>query len=136
MTLFLALALAFADIASVKAEPNPDKRSDLALENANRALDEARDAYQAGNMQKTDAELEEVRQSVDLSLDSLEKSGQKPRNSKYYKRAEIALRKMLRRLAGFRDEMSIDDRKPLEDVATRVQEVHDRLLSEIMTKKH
>jgi hypothetical protein len=127
--------MAFADIASVKSESNLEKRSDLALENANRALDEARTAYEAGNVQKTDVELQEVRESVDLSFDSLENSGQQPRKSKYYKRAEIALRKMLRRLSGFRDEMSVDDRKPLDDVANRVQEVHDRLLSEIMTKK-
>jgi hypothetical protein len=31
--------------------------------------------------------------------------------------------------------MSVDDRKPVDDVAARMQEVHDRLLSEIMSKK-
>lgn len=135
MTIVLALFLAFADVGSLKAEPNLTKRSDLALDNANRALDDARAAYQAGNIKKADAELDEVKESVDVSLDALENSGQQPRNSKYYKRAEIALRKLARRLSGFRDEMSVDDRKPLDDVATRVQDVHDRLLSEIMTKK-
>ena len=135
MTVVLALFLAFADVASVKTEPNPEKRSDLALDNANQAIDEARAAYQAGDMKKTDAELGEVRESVEITLDALEQSGKQPRRSKYYKNAEIKLRHMLRRLSGFRDEMSVEDRKPLEDAAARMQEVHDRLLSEIMSKK-
>jgi hypothetical protein len=86
-------------------------------------------------MKKTEAALNEVRQSVDLSLDSLENSGKKPRNNSHYKKAELRIGKLLRRLSGFRDEMSADDRKPVEDVAARLQEVHDRLLSEIMSKK-
>jgi hypothetical protein len=135
VTLLFALLFAFADISGVKTEPNLERRSDLALQNANHAIDEARSAYQAGDLKKADAQLNEVRESVDVSLDALENSGKKPRNSKYYKQAEIRLRQMLRRLAGFRDEMSVDDRKPLDDAATRLQEVHDRLLSEIMSKK-
>ena len=127
--------LAFADLSSLKTEPNPEKRSDLALENANRAIDEARTAYQAGDIRKADAEMNEVRESVDVSFDALESSGKQPRKSKYYKQAEIKLRQMLRRLAGFRDEMSVEDRKPVDDAATRLQEVHDRLLVEIMSKK-
>jgi len=135
VTLIFALFLAFADISSVKAEPNPEKRSDLALENANQAIDEARTAYNAGDLKKTDAELNEVRESVNISLEALEESGKKPRNSKYYKNAEIKLRHLLRRLAGFRDEMNVEDRKPVEDTTARVQEVHDLLLTAIMSKK-
>ena len=127
--------LAFADLSDVKTEPNLERRSDLALQNANRAIDDARAAYQAGDLSKTDAQLMEVRESVDVTLDALENSGKKPRNSKYYKQAEIKLRQLLRRLSGFRDEMSVDDRKPLEDAVTRVQEVHDRVLAAIMSKK-
>ena len=122
-------------MAAVKAEPNLEKRSDMALEYANQAIDEAREAYQAGDLRKTDAELKELRESVDVSLDALESSGKQPRKSKYFKNAEIKLRHMLRRLSGFRDEMSVEDRKPLDDAAARMQEVHDRLLSEIMSKK-
>src|SRR5260370_20668044 len=135
MTVIFALFLAFADVSSVKNEPNLERRSDLALENANRAIDDARAAYQAGDMKKTEANLNEARESVDLSLDSLEKSGKRPRNSSHYKKAELKLRQMLRRLAGFRDEMSLDDRKPIDDVAPRLQEVHDPLPSDIITKQ-
>lgn len=135
MTFILALFLAFADISDVKAEPNLEKRSELALENANRAIDDARAAYQAGDVKKADANLEEVRESVNVSLDALENSGKQARKSKYFKRAEIKVRGLLRRLSSFRDEMSVDDRRPLDDSAARLQEVHDRLLLEIMSKK-
>ncbi len=119
----------------MKAEPNLEKRSDLALLNADRAIDDARTDYQAGNVKKSEADLNQVRDLVDLSLESLEGTGKQPRNSKYFKRAEIRIRELLRRLASFRDEMSVDDRKPLDDAAARLQEVHDRLLLEIMSKK-
>ncbi len=135
MTSILVLFLVFADITAVKSEPNLEKRSDLALANADRAIDDARSDYQAGDPGKTDADLKQVRELVDLSLESLESSGKQARNSKYFKRAEIRIREMLRRLASFRDEMSVDDRKPLDDAAARLQEVHDRLLLEIMSKK-
>lgn len=136
MTFILAIYLALAaDLVSVKAEPNLEKRSDLALENANHDIDEARTAYQAGDVNKTDAELKELRDSVDLSFESLDNSGKQPRRSKYYKQAELKLRFMLRRLSGFRDEMNVEDRKPLDDAVNRLQEVHDRLLMEIMSKK-
>jgi len=135
VTFLLGLFLAFADITAVKAESNLEKRSDLALEDANRAIDAARAAYQAGDVQKAVAELNEVREAAEVSLESLESSGKEPRRSKYFKNAEIKLRLMMRRLSGFRDEMSVEDRKPLEDAAARLQEVHDRLLLEIMSKK-
>jgi hypothetical protein len=135
MTTILALFLAFGDVSSIKTEPNLERRSDLAIENANLAIDNARAAYQAGDTKKTEAQLNEVRESVDLSLESLENSRKKPRNNSHYKKAELRIGKLLRRLSGFRDEMSVDDRKPLDDVVTRLQEVHDRLLSEIMSKK-
>ena len=135
MTILLLLCLSFLDISAVKSEPNLEKRSELALNNANQAIDDARAAYQAGDTKKTDTDLKEVRQSVEVSLDALETSGKQPRKSKYYKNAEIRLRQMLRRLSALRDEMSVEDRKPLDDAAARLQEVHDRLLTEIMSKK-
>ncbi|HLJ45833.1 MAG TPA: hypothetical protein VKU01_07495 [Bryobacteraceae bacterium] len=135
MTIALMLFLAFADINSVKVEANPERRSELALENANRAIDESRGAYQAGDVKTADADLDEVKQSVELACDSLEQSGKQPRKSKYYKQAEIRIRAMLRRLASLRDEMGIDDRATVESATARLQELHDKLLTEIMSKK-
>jgi|SRR5579872_3194367 len=130
----IALFLMFGDITGIKGEPNLERRSDLAIDNADHAIDDARAAYQAGDMAKTEAALKEVRESVDLALDSLDNSGKKPRSNSHYKKAEMRVNKMLRRLSGFRDEMSVDDRKPVDEVMARLQEVHDRLLAEIMSK--
>ena len=134
MTLVFALLLAFADVASVKSEPNPEKRSELALANADQTIADAHTAYNAGDMKKTSSDLDEVRESVDISYDALEHSGKPARNSKYFKRAEIKIREMIRRLGSFRDQMSVEDRKPLDAAVARLQDVHDKLLSEIMSK--
>ena len=126
--------LAF-DIASVKAEPDPNKRSDLALLNADRAMDQAREAYDKGDLKTEQAAIEEVRESVDACYDALARTREKPRNSKYYKHAELKTRALSRRLAGFRDQVSLEDRPAVEGVLKRVQEIHDELLSDIMSKR-
>ena len=79
--------------------------------------------------------LEEVRESVNLSADSLDETHKHARNNKYYKRAELKLRALLRRLSSFRDQVGVDDRKEIDSVHQRLQEVHDKLLAEIMSKK-
>ena len=62
----MGCALLRADLAGVKAEPNLEKRSRAALENAERALRDSRKAYQDGDFQQTKVFLDEVRESVEL----------------------------------------------------------------------
>jgi hypothetical protein len=132
---WLLVILAF-DLTSVRTEPNLERRSELALENANSALDEARDAYNAGDVSKTANALDEVRDSVDLAYHSLEESGKDARRSpKFFKRAELKTRELMRRLDGFRQTVSFDDRALVEKVRDRVSEVHDSLIKVIMSKK-
>jgi len=129
------LVLLLFDIASVKQEPNLEKRSDLALKNAGAALDTARDAYSAGDLAKTQGALEEVSESVELARESLESTGKNPRGAGSYKRAEIATRQLLRRLEGLKQVMSAVDRDVLDPVEAKVTGVHDRLIQAIMGKK-
>ena len=56
---FPAASLWAIDLASVQQEPNLEKRNQLAMESANAALDSARTAYQANDMEKTRASLDE-----------------------------------------------------------------------------
>jgi hypothetical protein len=72
---------------------------------------------------------------VKLSLDSLEQTHKRARNSKYYKQAELKTRALARRLMTLADEVSVDDRKTVEDARQHVLDVHDQLLSDIMGKK-
>ena len=123
------------DLARVHAEPHPDKRAHAALENAEDALRQAREAYAKGDTDGTAARLEEVGQSVEMADSSLKQTGKNPsRSPKHFKFAELKTRELLRKLEGFRDEMSVADRPVLDRVAGTVQRIHDALLEGIMGK--
>jgi hypothetical protein len=127
--------LAFADIASVKSEPDLNRRSELALLNADEKIDQARQAYQDGNEPAEQMAIQEVAESVTVCYEALEKTRSEPRKSKYYKRAELKVSALMRRLSGFRDEVSFDFRPSVEAALKRLSDVHDELLSDIMSRK-
>jgi hypothetical protein len=135
MQWFVILALAL-DLGTVKSEPKLERRSELALQYANVALDSAKTFYQEGRFEQTQTALGEVKAAVALSYDSLVATGKNPRKSSGpFKDAEKATRELLRRLLGFRDSMSVVDHPVLDPVVEDVKEVHDQLLSGIMTGK-
>ena len=134
MTPALLLFLAF-DLTAAKAEPDLNRRSELALVNADVKIDEARQAYQAGNEEAEEAAIQEGAESVTLCYQSLEKARGEPRKSKYYKRAELKVSALMRRLSGFRDEVSFDFRPNVEAALKRLSDIHDELLSDIMSRK-
>ena len=133
----LAAAPAWASLDAAKAEPNLEKRAVLALDNAGRALRSAQDGYLAqGDMKQVGAALEEVSVSVELAYDSLQQTHKVPsRSPKYFKRAEIETRELLRRIDDFREQMSVDDRDEIDKVRAVVQKVHESLLEGIMGGK-
>jgi len=132
----LAAQLYALDLGTIKQEPNLERRSDLALQYASSALDTARDAYAAGDIDKTGAAIEEVGSSVDLAYDSLGQTGKDPRRSpKFFKRAEMSTRQLLRRLDGMIESMSVADRLLAEKVRGRVADIHENLLKGIMKRK-
>lgn len=135
MTPTLLILLAFADMASVKAEPDLNRRSELALMNADEKLDAARQAYQAGNESAQEAAIQEIADSVTLCYDSLGQAHGEPRKSRYYKRAELKVSALMRRLSGFRDEVSFDFRPRVDVVLKKVSDIHDELLADIMSRK-
>jgi hypothetical protein len=133
----LAVAPVWASLDAAKAEPNLEKRSSLALDNAASALKAAQDAYLAQNdMKQVAASLEEVSASVELAYDSLEQTHKVPSKSpKFFKKAEIETRELLRRIDDLRDQMGVDDRETLDKVRATVQKVHESLLEGIMGGK-
>jgi len=135
VTFVLALLLAIGDIAAVRSESDPEKRSELALANADRAIDAARQSYKDGDDKAAQAAIQEVGESVDVSYDALEHAHKAPRKSKYYKSAELKVRALMRRLASFRDEVSFDSRQTVDGVIKKLSDVHDQLLNGIMSKK-
>jgi len=124
-------------LEEARAEPNLEKRSNLALANAVVALKYARDAYRSGDSQMAATKITEVQESVELGYDSLTKTGKDPRKSpKWFKKAEILTRDLLRSMESFEHEMSFNDRTMLEMVREQVQQIHDNLLTGLMEGKH
>jgi hypothetical protein len=124
------------DLARLQSEPNLEKRAHAALNNAEEALKQARDAYTSGETSATESRLEEVEQSVELADNTLKQTGKNPsRSPKHFKYAELRTRDLLRKLDGFRDDMSVADRPALDRVIATVQKIHDALLEGIMGKK-
>lgn len=130
--LLAAGGLVRADLKRAMAEPNLEKRSGLALENAAAALKAARQAYDKNDSDLTAKYTAEIQESVDLAYDSLVQSGKNPRNSSWCKKAEISTRDLSRRLESFQEQMSYSDRPMLDAVKAEVQKVHDDLLMGVM----
>ncbi len=125
-----------ADLARLESEPHLEKRARGALDNAEDALKEAQNAYKKSDLSATDARLREVQQSVEIVEVSLKQTGKNPsRSPKNFKHAEMKTRGLLRRLDGFREQMSVVDRPMIEPVIGKVQQVHDTLLDGIMGKR-
>jgi hypothetical protein len=136
LTLLLALNVLALDLAAIKAEPKLEKRSELALQYADSAVDTARDAYKKGDLGASRAALGEVEAGVELSFDSLMATGQDPRrHSKPFKKAEKSTREILRRLDSLSDLMSAFDRSAVEPAHRTVSDIHDKLIVGIMGKK-
>jgi hypothetical protein len=136
LIVFATLAgAAYADLAVVKAERNLEKRSELALDYANSVLEEAKKSYRDAPKDFS-PQMEDVEKAVDLSYRSLQDTGKAARrNPKYFKRAELRIRALLKRLDNLEKEIAMDDRQVVAAATKHIGEVHDQLLLDIMSKK-
>lgn len=133
LTLLFAGVLGAADLAAVKAEPNLEKRSEKALVYAGELLTAMRGELDRGDVAKIKEQLVEFQSAIDLSVDSLTATGKNARNNpKYFKRAEVRLRELNRRLATFKSDMNLDDRHLLDDVREHVTKKIDHLVEQTL----
>lgn len=131
-----ALVMAQSPVELAKSEPNVEKRSEKALQAAQKVLDELRRHGDLGDRAAVKSALGEIRAGVELCVDSLEASGKDARRSpKYFKKAEIGLRKLNRYLEDLRVALSADDRAPVAELLAYTHQVQDDLLLGIFTKK-
>ena len=139
MTLLWTLILlspAGLDLADVRSEANPERRAELALDNANTAIDHARAYAKLGEYDKLHAAGIEVQQSVELCQESLEAAGKDPRkNVRQFKKVEMRIHHLNRRLKGFADEVSIEDKPAVEKAANRLDEINDEIVGDMFGKK-
>ena len=140
--LFPFLQVSLAAIASVtllqaqsfldelKAERDPGRRSELALTFADTAFDAASDSYRKGEIHKGDAQLEDMMNALDACATSLETA----HKAKFYKKAELRVAYLQRRMKGLLDDIEIQQRGWAEYTQRKLDEIHDKLLDGVMRK--
>jgi hypothetical protein len=131
----LPLAAFGADLDAVKAEVNPVRRVELALDYANESLDKAKSLYANAEYAKSKEAVTQVQQGAELSYESLRATGKDPRkNSRDFKRFEQRIQALVRRLKGFSLEVSVEDREQIRKVETRLEDINDEIVSGIFRK--
>lgn len=117
-------------ISEIKSEHDPFKRSEKALSLANDAFDNARDEYVKGEINKGDAELETMMNALDECVASLNTA----HKARYYKKAEMDVALLQRRLKTLVDDISVQERGWAEYTQRKLDELHDKLLDGVMRK--
>lgn len=126
----VAVAHAQALLTELRAERDPSKRSEMALNLADNAFDNARDFYSKGEIQKGDAELEDMTNALNECVVSLAVA----RKPKFYKKAELKVAYLQRRMQGLLDDIEIQRRGWAEYTERKLDEIHDKLLDGVMRK--
>ncbi len=130
--LLLALCASVAGGASSNpvAEHDIGKRPEIALNSAEMAFDSAREAYTKGEIEKGDAALEEMTKDLDACVSSLETA----HKSHFYKKAELRVAMLQRRMKTLLDDIDLPSRGWAEQTDRKLEEIHEKLLAGVMRK--
>ena len=124
------------DLPALKSEPNLEKRAEKALDLANASVTAARQAFEAGENGKFAAGLEGAKEAVEFAVKSLRDTGKNPsRNSRPFKKAELRIREIVKRLAGLAQEVGFEDRAKVTEVKDHLETVGEELLLDIMGRR-
>jgi hypothetical protein len=116
--------------SQASADHDASKQAELELSKAETAFDDARDAYHTGNIDKGDAELEGMTKALHACVESLEAA----HKSRYYKKAELRVANLQRRMTSLLDDIDLPRRGWAEQTNRELDTIHDRLLSGVMRK--
>ena len=114
----------------LRAENNPRKRAELALNLASAALDDASRFYKEGEIQKGDGGLEDMTGDLKECLSSLREA----HKGSNYQKAELKVSSLQRRLHDLIGNIGIGDRGWAEQTERTVDSIHDQILSGAMKK--
>jgi DNA gyrase/topoisomerase IV subunit B len=117
-------------VGTLNQERDPGKRSELALSLADESFDNARGYYGKGAIEKGDAELENMTSALDACVQSLAITNK----TKLYKRAELKVAYLQRRMSGLLSDLSVSERGWAEQTKRRLEEIHDKILDGVMRK--
>jgi len=127
---FAGSASAQSLLAELKTEHNPSKRSEMALTFADQLFDNAKDSYGKGEISKGDADLDSMTKVLNACVESLAAANK----SKSYKKAEMKVAHLQRRLSDLVSDMSIQERGWAEYTSRKLDEIHDKLLNGVMRR--
>src|SRR4051794_37558546 len=88
-------------LTELEAEHDPARRSDKALTLADAAFDSARELYTKGEIKRGDAELENMTRALKECVGSL----QTAHKARFYKKAELKVAYLQKRLQGLVDDL-------------------------------
>jgi len=117
-------------LAELKSQRDPAKRSEMALVFADELFQNARDFYAKGEISKGDANLESMTAVLNACLDSLATANK----SRSYKKAEMKVAHLQRRLSDLVNDLGIQERGWAEYTNRKLDEIHDKLLNGVMRK--
>ena len=125
-----------ANLESIRAEPNLERRSQLALGFAKATVKPVLEAYEQGDAELGGRLLMQIQEAVELAQESLSATGKSARRKpKYFKRAEIRSRNLIKQLRALSRALNYDEREVVDSVVDRVSAINDQLLLAIMTKR-
>jgi DNA gyrase/topoisomerase IV subunit B len=117
-------------VATINQEHDPAKRSELALALADESFDNARGYYDKGAIDKGDTALENMTNALDVCVKSLEISNK----ARLYKRAELKVAYLQRRMSGLVADLGVSERGWAEQTKRKLEEIHDKILDGVMRK--
>jgi hypothetical protein len=118
-------------VEELRMERDPGRRSDKALMLADQSFDGARGFYEKGDIHKGDAQLDDMTIALHECVESLETLHHA---ATHYKKAELHVAELQRRLRGLLEDLSMQDRGWAEYTARKIDEIHDQLLAGVMKK--
>lgn len=117
-------------VSELNAVHNPGKRSEKALKLADEAFDTARSFYGKGQIEKGDAALDEMTQALTTCL----KSAETANKAKYFKKAEMNVAQLQRRMKWLINDMDIRNRGWAVITSKKIDRIHNQLLAGVMRK--
>jgi hypothetical protein len=127
---FTIAASAQSFLAELKLERDPGRRAEMALSFADESFDAAKTNYHKGDIHEGDVALDHMTSALNACVESVAATNK----AKFYKRAEMKVAMLQRRLSGLMDDLGATERGWAEQTARKVEEIHEKLLDGVMRK--
>ena len=127
---FAVSASAQSFLAELKLEHDPGRRAEMALSFADESFDSAKTNYQKGDVHLGDVALDNMTSALNFCVESVAAANK----TKFYKKAELKVAMLQRRLSGLMEDLSVTERGWAEQTSRRVEEIHAKLLDGVMRK--